>query len=217
MLRRVFASSAVFAAAAAAAAVVPCSLAPAAIVTIPFAGTIKMVDDYSGLGYVPAAIQSGSPYVGTVSFDDRALLASSSGGVNVYRGPTLDLSVDLTIAGQYEYTLTTPAALDEIDLNGPNFNLYKRGPTVDTAFAPNPPFSHLEVALLTDTDTLGGLTLADLSIGQFSSAGVSDQQTENAGYYDVTGPLGSLTPEPAATCAVAVLTLAGLCRRRRAV
>jgi hypothetical protein len=126
------------------------------------------------------------------------------------------MSVNITVAGQYQYALTAPSESDEIDLIGKSFELFKRGPTVYTSFSPNPPFSHLDLGLQTDGDVLSSLTASDISLGQFPSAGVSDQQTPSAGYYYVGATLDSVQPVPEpATAAIAVVTSAALLIRRR--
>lgn len=190
--------------------------AHATLITLNFSGTVDDPVDYSGLGYVPGGIQDGSSFVGTVTFNNDAVARSTDATDGYYSGTDLDMSVNITIAGQYTYSLTAPSSSDEIDLEGSSFGLYKRGPTVDTSFSPNPPFSHLDLGLQTDTDVLGNLTAADVSLGSTPSAGVSDQQTPDAGYYYVAAALDSVSavPEPA-TATLMTLASFGLLLRRR--
>ncbi|HWE94323.1 MAG TPA: hypothetical protein VG269_10190 [Tepidisphaeraceae bacterium] len=173
----------------------------ASIVTLNFAGTVMGPVDYSGLGYVPAGIQSGSAYVGTVTFDNSAP-GSTDPTDGFYRGTALAMTVNITIAGQFNYVLDTPSAADEIDLIGSSFGLYKRGPTVYTAFSPNPPFSHIDFGAVCSTDVLSTMVV---SPGSSPTSGVSDQQTD-AGYYYIGANLDSVSsvPEPGLPSAVMV-------------
>lgn len=196
-------------------------LAPAAratIITLDFSGTVDDPVDYSGLGYVPSGIQDGSSFVGTVTFNNDAVARSTDATDAYYSGTDLDMTVNITIVGQYTYSLTTPSSSDEIDLEGSSFGLYKRGPTVYTSFSPNPPFSHLDLGLQTDTDVLSDLQASDLSVGTTPLAGVSDQQTPDAGYYYVAAQLDSVSavPEPATATLMLLASLILLLRRRRA-
>ncbi|MDB5293132.1 MAG: hypothetical protein JWL69_4373 [Phycisphaerales bacterium] len=181
------------------------------IVTLNFAGTVMGPVDYSGLGYVPAGIQAGSAYVGTVTFDNSAP-GSTDPTDGYYRGTALAMTVNITIAGQYHYVLDTPSAADEIDLIGSSFGLYKRGPTVYTAFSPNPPFSHIDFGAECSTDVLSTMVV---SAGPSPTSGVSDQQT-NAGYYYVGATLGSVSsvPEPGFPLAVMAGAITFLANRR---
>jgi hypothetical protein len=191
--------------------------AHAAMVTLSFTGTVSDPVDYSGLGYVPNAImQTGGSFTGMVSFNNSATASSSDATDAYYSGTDLDMSVDITVAGQYQYILSTPSSSDEIDLEGSGFDLFKRGPTVYTSFSPNPPFSHLDFELQTDTDVLSTLTGADVTLGSFPAAEVSDAQTSGAGYYYVGATITSVqgVPEPG-MATVAVVALAGLLMRHR--
>jgi hypothetical protein len=183
------------------------------MITYAFTGAVQDPEDESGLGYVPSAIQTGTSFTGTVSFNNAAVISSGDATDGYYRGTDLDMSVDIVVDGLYQYSLSTPSSSDEIDLEGSGFDLFKRGPTVDTAFSPNPPFSHLDLELQTDSDVLN---TAALSIGSFSGAAVSDAQTSGAGYYVVAASLTSVEPVPEpGTALLAVFASAGLLLMRR--
>lgn len=153
----------------------------AAMVTLSFSGIVQSPVDYSGLGYVPGGIHTGSSFTGMVSFDNSSAARSSDANDGYYSGTSLDMSVIITVAGQYQYVISTPSSSDEIDLESSSFGLYKRGPSVNTSFAPNPPFSHVDLGLQTDTDVLSALGASDVMLGNNPSAGVSDAQTAGAG------------------------------------
>ena len=189
--------------------------ARAATVTVPFSGTVDSLTDTSGKGYVPSGIRDGSSYVGTVTFNNAAAARSTDATDGYYGGTDLDMTVSVTVAGKYQYVLTTPSSSDEIDLEGSSFGLFKRGPTAYTSFAPDPPFSHLDLELRTDADVLSDLTAADVTLGTTPTSDVSDAQTSGASYYDVGAALTAV-PEPDAA-ALAVLAVAGLVGRRRRV
>jgi hypothetical protein len=168
---------------------VPAGGTQTGMVTLSFSGKVENQTDESNLGYVPAGIRTGVPFTGTVSFNPAATARSTDATDAYYSGTDLDMSVSITIDGKYEYVLSTPSSSDEIDLMGSSFELFKRGPSVNTPFSPNPPFSHLDFAVQTDTDTLSSITAHDISLGSTPSAGVSDQQTAGAGYYYVGATL----------------------------
>ena len=190
------------------------SFAPAAMVTLSFSGTVNSLTDQSGMGYVPSGIRDGSSYVGTVTFNNAAPARSTDATDGYYSGTALDLSVSILVAGKYQYALATPSSTDEIDLEGSGFGLYKRGPTTTTSFAPDPPFSHLDLDLQTDTDVLGDLTAADVTLGSSPLSGVSDAQTTGAAYYYVGAGLTAV-PEPATATLAGVAATALLVSRRR--
>ena len=96
----------------------------AAMVTYSFSGVVQNPVDYSGLGYVPSAIQSGSSFAGTISFTIRLGQLDATDGY--YRGTALNMSVNIVVAGQYTYNVSTPSDSDEIDIIGTSFGLYKR-------------------------------------------------------------------------------------------
>jgi hypothetical protein len=123
------------------------------------------------------------------------------------------MSVNVTVAGKYNYSLSTPSSSDEIDIIGSSFELFKRGPTVDTSFSPNPPFSHLDFGAQTQTYVLSD---AIVTAGSMPTAGVSDQQTPTAGYYYVGASLTSvqIVPEPVSSALIVLASAAILMRRR---
>jgi hypothetical protein len=162
------------------------------MVTLSFSGKVGAVSDDSKLGYVPAGIKTGAPFTGTVSFNSAATARSTDATDAYYSGTDLDMTVSITIDGKYKYVLSTPSSSDEIDLIGSSFELFKRGPSVNTLFSPNPPFSHLDFGVKTDTDRLAAITAHDISLGSTPSAGVSDQQTTGAAYYYVNATLTSV-------------------------
>jgi hypothetical protein len=169
--------------------------ARAGFVTYQFSGTVDAITDTSTDHFVPPSIQDGvSTFVGSFTFDNAAP-GQVSGSDAFYHGTALQLSATVTIDGRYTYTLTTPSTSDEIDILGNSFELFKRGPTVFTDFAPNPPFSHIEFLGQTQTDILANAQIK----GAGASAGVSDQQTPNAPYYFIGADIASVTavPEPA--------------------
>ena len=187
--------------------------AQAALVTLSFSGTVDSVTDDSGKGYVPSGIRDGSSYVGVVTFNNAAVARSTDATDGYYSGTDLDLTVNVTVNGTYQYVQTTPSSGDEIDLEGTTFGLFMRGPTASTAFSPNPPFSHLDLDLRTDTDVLADLTAANVTLGSTPSSGVSDAQTAGAGYYYVGAALTAV-PVPG-TAALAVATSVPMLGRRR--
>jgi hypothetical protein len=169
--------------------------ARADVVTYTISGTVDAITDTSTNHFVPTSIHDNtSTFVGTFSFDNSAP-GSVSGADGFYRGTALNLRATVTIDGQYTYTLTTPSASDEIDILGTSFEFFKRGPTVFTSFAPNPPFSHFEFLGQTQTAILRN---ALVSGGPNTSAGVSDQQTSGAPYYFIGASITTVQaiPEP---------------------
>jgi hypothetical protein len=198
-------------------AVLNSTRAEASLVYYDFSGTVSPSVDYSGLSYVPAPILAGGvPFIGTLSFDNSASPVSSTSSSAVYRGTDLDMTMPITIDGSYTYAISTPASDDEIDTSGTDFELFKRGPTVYTSFAPNPPFSHLDFEA---TTTSSILSEGIIGIGSpFDANGLSDQQTSGAGYYYINLTPSSLqeVPEPSALTAMAI-GLAALSMRRRAL
>jgi len=129
--------------------------AEASLVYYDFSGTVSQAVDDSGLGYVPAPILAGGvPFDGTLSFDNSAVPVSSTSSLTVYRGTDLDMTISVTIDESYTYSISTPAPDDEIDISGTDFELFKRGPTSYTTFAPNPPFSHLDFEETTSSSVL---------------------------------------------------------------
>lgn len=187
----------------------------AAIVTYDFAGTVSQTVDYSGQGYVPADVAAGSTFTGTLSFDNSVAPVSTGSSSAVYRGTELDMTMSVTIDGTNTYAISTPAADDEIDIDGTDFELFKRGPTVYTSFSPNPPFSHLDFE---GTTTSTSLSQGTIGIGSpFDANGLSDQQTSDAGYYYINLTLSSVqeVPEPAALGFVSIGLIGTWIRRRR--
>jgi hypothetical protein len=190
--------------------------ARAGTVTYFFSGTVNAITDTSTNHFVPASIQKNvSTFVGSFSFDNSAP-GTVGGGNGFYSGTALHLRATVTIDGKYTYTLNTPTANDEIDIIGNAFELFARGPTVTTSFAPNPPFSHFEFLGTTQTDILANAVVG----GAGASAGVSDQQTPTAPYYFIGAGITSL--QPAATPEPSSLVLTGigagsllLCRWKR--
>ncbi len=144
----------------------------AGLVTYTFSGKVDSITDTSTDHYVPTDIQDGSTFVGTFSFDNTAP-GTIDGADAFYRGIALDLSETVTINGKYTYTLITPTSQDEIDILGDTFEFFKRGPTVYTTFAPNPPFSFFEFIGQTQTNILSNAVISSKN----ATAGVSDQQT----------------------------------------
>jgi hypothetical protein len=187
--------------------------ADAAVRSYEFAGTVGVIADYSSLGYVPAAIHSGDPFVGSITYNDAVASDFTNSNGAGYSGTALDMSMSVTIDNAYTYALATPTANDQIIIDGTTFELFKRGPTVYTDFAPDPPFSHLDFEGITQSTNLSTATIT--GILQFGANGVSDQQTNNAPYYYVGLNPTSIQaiPEPASD---SVLTLAaiGLLKRR---
>jgi len=170
-------------------------VARAEVVTYAISGTVSVFTDTSTNHYVPASIRPNlSTFVGTFSFDNAAP-GTVSGSNGFYRGTALNLSCNITIDGQYQYALNAPSTQDEIDILGTSFGLYKRGPTVSTGFAPNPPFSHFEFRGTTQTNVLSNALISNVT----SSSGVSDQQTSGAPYYYIGANISSVAqavPEP---------------------
>jgi hypothetical protein len=185
--------------------------ARAELVTYTFSGTVDAITDTSSDHYVPTSIQNGNIFVGTFTFNNSAP-GTFSGSDAFYRGTALDLSASVTIDGRYTYTLTTPSSQDEIDILGNSFELFKRGPTVYTSFAPNPPFSHFEFLGQTQTGILSQAVVT----GAGGSAGVSDQQTSGAPYYFVGASITSAqaVPEPSSWLLVTMGAASLLVQRR---
>lgn len=166
-------------------------------VTYAFSGTVNAITDTSSNHFVPTSIHTGSStFVGMFSFENSAP-GQLSGSNGFYRGTALNLQASVVIGGKYTYMLTTPTSSDEIDIIGGAFEFFKRGPTVNTAFAPYPPFSHFEFLGLTQTNVLQN---ARVTFASNSSAGVSDQQTSSAPYYFIGSSIATLqtVPEPSA-------------------
>lgn len=178
--------------------------AHADVITYEISGTVNTITDTSSSHYVPTSIQKNvSSFVGTFSFDNAAT-GTISGNNGYYHGKALNLSVNVLIDGQYNYLLTTPSDSDEIDILGTSFGLYKRGPIVQTTFAPYPPFSHLDFHGTTQTNILSNAKLGSTGV----SAGVSDAEATGQPYYYIGANLTSVqqvTPEPSSAILLAVL------------
>jgi len=189
-------------------------VARASYVTYAFSGTVNAITDTSGNDFVPTSIHTGSStFVATFSFENSAP-GQVSGSDAFYRGIALNLQASVVIDGTYTYTLTTPTSSDEIDIIGGAFEFFKRGPTVSTTYAPNPPFSHFEFLGLTQTNILQN---AQVTFASNSSAGVSDQQTSSAPYYFIGSSISTLqaVPEPGSMALLGIGTLAAFWRFRR--
>jgi hypothetical protein len=197
------------------------SLSIASLVTYEAVGTVTSVADDSGLGYIPATILNAPTktltYAEFITFDNAAAAVSSTPTSGIYRGTSLDMSVSVLIDGIYAYAISTPSSSDEIDLSGTDFELFKRGPTTYTSFAPNPPFSHVDFEAKTQSDQL---STAVISAGNpFTANGISDQQTSGAGYYYIGASFTSVqqVPEPAGLVPSLLLTGTALLASRRKV
>jgi hypothetical protein len=175
----------------------------AELVTYRFSGTVDAITDTSSNHYVPTSIRDNvSSFVGMFRFEDSAP-GSIHGTDGFFPGLALDMSASVTIDGRYTYSLMVPSSQDEIDILGDSFEFFKRGPTVHTAFAPFPPFSHFEFLGHVQTDILSQVHLSH----QYSSAGVSDQQTAGARYYFIGAGLSSIqqsVPEPCSVVLVGI-------------
>jgi hypothetical protein len=189
-------------------------VARASYVTYAFSGTVNAITDTSGNNFVPTSIHTGScTFVATFSFENSAPGQVSESDA-FYRGTALNLQASVVIDGTYTYTLTTPTSSDEIDIIGGAFEFFKRGPTVNTMYAPNPPFSHFEFLGLTQTNILQN---AQVTFASNSSAGVSDQQTSSAPVYFIGSSIATLqaVPEPGSVALLGIGTLAAFWRFRR--
>jgi hypothetical protein len=176
--------------------------ARAEMITYEISGVVgSNITDESTDHYVPTAIAGGETYAGTISFNNAAT-GSLSGNDGYYRGTALDLSVNITIDGQYQYSDSTPSSSDEIDLLGTTFSLYKRGPVVSANFAPDPPFSHLDFQGTTNTNIL-----ANAPVLTATSSGVGDTEAAGSPYYYISARLTSVeqvVPEPGTCTLLAV-------------
>jgi hypothetical protein len=182
------------------------ALVRAGEVTYTFSGTVTSITD---------TVQDNvSTFVGTFSFNNSAPGQVISGN-GFYSGTALDLHATVTIDGKFTYTLTTPTASDEIDIIGNAFEVFKRGPTVFTDFAPNPPFSHFEFLGTTNTPVLADAVVGG---GPNTTAGVGDQQTPNAPFYFVGASIASVSqvvPEPGGLTLAALAAAGAALRARR--
>jgi hypothetical protein len=173
--------------------------------TYEFTGTVTTAVDYSaGHTLLPTSIQPGSTFSGTFSFDNSAP-GQVSGSNGFYRDTPLNLSTTVTIDGQYTFRLTVPTHSDEIDILGPTFEYFKRGPNTATDFNPNTLVSLIDFSAGTNTPVLADAQLTPTN----TSIGISNPGAQ-ADYYFIGGTLDSLRPSPAPEPATLVLGLVGV-------